>query len=93
MRQFSDFLNMLVAERGQGKLADELKVDPSILSRFRSGQGAMSLEHIDGILTIGDAIIISKSEYEKEIRQREDALALISDLWKESRAEKQITNR
>jgi hypothetical protein len=93
MLQFSDFLNMLVAERGAGKLADELKIDPSTICRLRSGQGGINLQTIDEIMRIGDGIILSKSEYEKEIAQREDALALVSDLWKEARAEKQAGNK
>lgn len=92
MRQFANFISNLVGKKGAGSLADEIRYDAGAFSRFRSGQGAISLEKIDEILELGGALIISKEEfkqiedgYKEEIRRLKDALELQSDLWKEER--------
>jgi hypothetical protein len=81
MKQFSDLLNRLVSEKGQGSLADELRIDGSALSRFRSGQGCAPISVVDHVLDIGNAVIISR----QELKRLEDALETVSDLWKAER--------
>lgn len=81
MKQFSDLLNRLVSEKGQGSLADELRIDGSALSRFRSGQGCAPIGVVDQVLDLGNAVIISR----QELKRLEDALETVSDLWKEER--------
>lgn len=81
MKQFSDLLNKLVAEKGQGTLADQIHVDGSALSRFRSGQGCAGIGVVDQVLDVADAVIISR----QELKRLEDALETVSDLWKAGR--------
>lgn len=84
MRAFTEFLNRLVGEIGQGTLADQIGADGATLSRFRSGQGSLSMEAVDKLLDVGNAVIIQRTEWEK----LEGALETISDLWKIERKRK-----
>ena len=81
MKTFSQYLNELAGKLGQGKVADEAGVDPGLFSKFKNGQGCLNLEAIEKLLKIEDSGIISSSES----RKLEDALAIVSDLWKSER--------
>lgn len=81
MNTFLEYLNDLIAKCGQGALADQVKSDGSILCRFRSGQGSISLYTLEELLKAGNAVIISRPE----LRQLQDALSTISDLWHKER--------
>jgi putative protein kinase ArgK-like GTPase of G3E family len=81
MKPFSEFLNELVGKMGQGALADQMGIDGAALSRFRSGQGSISLDKVDKVLEVADAVIVSKADR----RKLEDALATVSDLWSKER--------
>jgi len=78
---FLEYLNDLIAKHGQGALADQVKSDGSILSRFRSGQGPISLYTLEELLKAGNVMIIPRAE----LRQLEDSLATVSDLWRKER--------
>lgn len=84
MKTFSDFLNSEVGKRGLGTLADQIKVDSAVLSKYRSGQGAMMLYAIDNLFELAGVVIISK----EDLRKLEDTLETMSDLWKEERRKK-----
>jgi len=84
MKNLSDLLSALVNSIGQGTLADKIGIDPSALCRFRSGQGTLSLKVIENILDAGEIVLVQRAEMEK----RENALEVISDLWKEERRKK-----
>ena len=81
LKSFEIYLSELVDKMGQGTLADKLETDSSTLSRFRSGQGTISLKTIEKALTLGDAVIVSRGR----LRRVEDALEVVSDLWKQAR--------
>ena len=81
MKSFEIFLGELIDKIGQGTLADKIGVDPATLSRFRSGQGTISIKDLEKLLALGDGAIISRSQ----LRKMEDALEVVSDLWKKSR--------
>ena len=81
MKSFEIFLAELIDKMGQGTLADKLDIDAATLSRFRSGQGTISIKDLEKILKMGDGTIISRSQ----LRKMEDALEVVSDLWKKSR--------
>lgn len=81
LKSFETFLNELVDKVGQGTLADKVGIDGSLLSRFRSGQGSLTIHTIEKLLTTGDGAIISRTQ----LRRLEDALEVISELWKKAR--------
>jgi len=81
MKTFEIFLGELIDKVGQGTLADKLGIDGSTLSRFRSGQGNISMQTVEKILAIGDGALVSRPE----LRKLEDALEVVSDLWKRAR--------
>lgn len=81
MHNFEDYLNEIVGRIGLGTLADQLEIDPAALSRFRSGQGSLPLSAIDKILRAGNVAIVRREEW----RKVEDALEVMSDLWKRER--------
>jgi hypothetical protein len=76
---FSHFVNHLSGKFGQGTLADEIGVDPSIFSKWKSGQpAAVPIAAIDKMFAKENAIIVSKDDWAK----LENALEVVSDLWK-----------
>lgn len=81
MANFSTFLNEKIGEIGLGTLSDKIEVDPAALSRFRSDQGNLSLKIIDRIFDSFEVVVISRAE----LRKREEALEVLSDLWKAER--------
>jgi hypothetical protein len=74
-------LIVLVGERGQGTLAESIGTNDSQLSRFRSDNGALSLEVLDKLLEVGGLEIVRKDD----LKRMEDALEVITDLWKKAR--------
>ena len=81
MKTFSDFLNELTGRMGQGTLADQIGMDGANLSRFRSGQGTITLASLEKLFDAAGACIVSCAE-----RQRlEDALETLSELWRNER--------
>lgn len=87
MTTFLEFLNDLISKHGQGALADQVKSDGSILSRFRSGQGTLSINTIEALLQAGDAVITTKEEF----RKLQDALDTVSELWRKERKRNLVT--
>jgi len=81
MKSFEIFLAELIDKHGQATLADKLGIDAATMSRFRSGQGTISLKDLERVLRLGDGAIISRSQ----LRKMEDALEVVTDLWKKSR--------
>ena len=81
MKAFSELLNDLVGKMGQGTLADQLGIDGATLSRFRSGQGSISLSNVDKIFELAEACILPCAEQ----RRLEDALETLSELWRNER--------
>jgi len=81
LKSFESFLNELVDKTGQGTLADKIGIDGAMLSRFRSGQGSLNIQTIEKILHVGDGAIVGRGE----LRRLEDALEVLSDLWKKAR--------
>ncbi len=81
MKTFSDFLSELTGQVGQGTLADQIGMDGANLSRFRSGQGTISLACLDKLFEIADACIVSCADR----RRLEDALETISKLWSQEK--------
>ena len=77
----TELLNELVDRMGQGTLADQCGMDDSTLSRFRSGNGSISLRHLEKIFEVANVVVISRSR----LRKIEDALEVVTDLWKEER--------
>jgi len=55
-------LNHLISEKGQGLVADNTKIDPSSLSRFRSGKGALNIDALERIFEDLDLEIVQKNE-------------------------------
>jgi hypothetical protein len=81
MTTFLEYLNELIALHGQGTLADQVKSDGSMLCRFRSGQGSLSINTIQALLDAGKATII----FNTDLECLENALATMSDLWRQER--------
>ena len=89
---FREVLENLIAERGQGNLALELGIDQSLLSRFRSGKGALSLEQIERVCENAEVVIQARTQYLQEQREHmieasrlKNALATICQLWEQER--------
>ncbi len=59
---FSEVLNELCAKYGQGALADEIGMDPAALSRFKNGEGTISLKKIEALLSFSDMSLIATDD-------------------------------
>jgi transcriptional regulator with XRE-family HTH domain len=78
---FGQFLTELINKYGQGTLADKAGTDGSTISRFRSGQGGLTIGTLEKLLEIGGAVICSRGY----IMKIEDAFDTATDLWKRER--------
>jgi hypothetical protein len=85
MQSLLEYLNELIGTHGQGALADQVKSDGALLCRFRSGQGALSIQTIQALLDAGNAGIAHPQEVEK----LKNALEVMSDLWRQERRKKE----
>lgn len=65
---------------GLATLADEIGVDKSAISRFRSGEGALNMAAIEKILDVAGMMIVSKERYAAML----SSVVLFSDLVKEA---------
>ena len=65
---------------GLTSLAEEIGVDKSAISRFRSGEGALSMAAVQKILDHAGVMIVSKERYTAML----SSVVLFSDLVKEA---------
>jgi len=86
---FRDLITDLISKHGQGTLADKLGIDASILSKFRSGEGAIKLGPLEALLKIGDAGVRPESE----IKKLEDAFEIATDLWKAAKNHNKVDKK
>jgi hypothetical protein len=75
-----DVIQELTNRCGLATLADELGIDKAQLSRFRSGDGGLTLENIEKLLTNADVVIIPRTKYLRIIQ----SLVTANDLLKEA---------
>jgi len=61
----ADIVFQLVDQVGLTTLANELEIDKSALSRFRSGEAGLTLEKLDRLLNHGDIILIKRDRYKR----------------------------
>ena len=79
--ELGSIINDLVNQKGQNKVALEVGVDDSAISRFRSATGGLPLPVIEELLALAGVEIVEKGH----IRRLEDALETVSELWKQGR--------
>lgn len=75
-----DLVHDLISRRGLATLSEELGIDKAQLSRFRSGEGALTLEAVEKIVAVADAVVIPRQKYLRIIQ----ALITANDLLKEA---------
>ena len=75
----TDIVFELAAEVGQTTLANELKIDPATISRFKSGEVGLTLEKLDKLLDYGGIVLISKKRYQWFM----DSIINLTDIVKE----------
>lgn len=76
----ADLVAEMVSKKGQGTLADEIGMDPAAFSRFRSGEGNISMKHLESLLSTSDAVILPK----EDVKRIMTSFFTICDLWKKS---------
>lgn len=83
--ELRDIIDNLVSANGQTTIAAKMDIDPSILSRFRSGQGALSMAHLNKLFELAGVLLIQRETYTQErqqwmmeLRKTEDALLIMS---------------
>lgn len=81
--RLEDVVHELTAKYGLTTLAEQIGVDKAALSRFRSGDGALTLAHIESLLEVGGLMIVRKERY----RAMLSAVVLFSDLVREAGGE------
>jgi hypothetical protein len=90
--ELRDIIDNLVSANGQTTIAAKMDIDPSILSRFRSGQGALSMAHLSKLFELAGVLLIQRDAYIQEqqkwmmeLRKTEDALLIMSRKWEQER--------
>ncbi len=76
-----ELITKVISDHGQSSVAESIGESDSTLSRFRSGQGGMTIGAIQRLLDEYDMTITPKNHEQK----LEDALEVITDLWKKAR--------
>lgn len=66
---------------GQGRLAAEIGIDGSQVTRFLSGEAGLKIEIIEKILKYTSVVLIQ----EKEIQELKSTAKSLAKLWAESR--------
>lgn len=75
-----DIIADCVSRHGLVTLANELDIDKSALSRFKNGEGALSLENIQRLLEYCDVTVIDRGRYKRMM----DTIITLSEFLKES---------
>jgi len=78
--KLDDVVQDLTTRCGLSGLAEEIRVDKAPISRFRSGEGALTLSAVDKILDAASVMIVSKDRYAAML----SSVVLFSDLVKEA---------
>jgi transcriptional regulator with XRE-family HTH domain len=76
--KFSEMLEDLVSGRSQTVVAEEAGMDQSKLSRFKNGEGTLSLKDIDKLMELADASVITRRQ-EKNLTT---TIFTLAELWK-----------
>ena len=76
----SDLLHDLISKHGQTTLANQIGIDSSALSRFKNGEGNISLEHLEKLLSEADVILIERERYKRIIH----SIITMNEFLKES---------
>jgi len=77
---FEDIIQELTNRCGLATLAEALGIDKAQLSRFRSGDGGLTLDNVEKLLTNAEVIIIPRAKYLRIIQ----SLVTANDLLKEA---------
>jgi transcriptional regulator with XRE-family HTH domain len=75
-----DVLHECISKHGLVTLANELGIDKSALSRFKNGEGALTLEHIEKLLGYSDVVLIQNHRYHRLM----STIITLSEFLKES---------
>ena len=79
-QSFRDLLNELCSKHGQGSLADQIGMDAAQFSRFKNGDGNISMKHLEALLAFSEAIILPENDVKRLIM----SFFTVNDLWKKS---------
>ncbi len=79
MPSVSEVLTYLIDKEGQKAVADAIGVDISTVSRIRSGDIGMRLQHIDTLISRTEYCLVPKKHHEN----MKNAIITIADLLKE----------
>lgn len=80
--KFTRLLEDLISARNQSSIAEDIGVDSSTLSRFRSGESGLKADSLDRLCANLGLVIITQ----KDLDDLENALILITEKWKDSRS-------
>lgn len=78
--KFSDLLYDLCAKHGQGTLSDMIGMDAGQFSLFKSGDGGISLKHLETLLSTAGVTVI----HEKDFKRLMLSFFTINDILKKS---------
>ena len=76
----SDCLHDLISKHGQTTLANNIGLDVSALSRFKNGEGNISLAHLEALFKEADIILINRNRYKRIL----NTIITLNEFLKES---------
>jgi hypothetical protein len=76
----TDILQESISKYGLVRLANEINCDKSALSRFKNGEGALSLAQLESLMEYCDVVLIQKQRY----RRLMYTIITLSEFLKES---------
>ena len=63
--KFGDMVHELISKHGLVTMANELEIDKSALSRWKNGEGGLTLAQMERLLTFSDTVLISRKRYRR----------------------------
>jgi transcriptional regulator with XRE-family HTH domain len=76
----SDILQEMCSKHGLTKLANEVGVESSTLSRFKNGEGNISLKDLESLLAFSETVLIEVKRYKRIIH----TIITLNEMLKES---------
>jgi len=76
---FSDLLQEMISRNGLTTLANAVGMDAGSLSKFKNGEGNISMKNLESLIEYGDVVLITRDRYRRMIEVPITMIELLKD--------------
>jgi len=76
---FSDLLQEMISRNGLTTLANAVGMDAGSLSKFKNGEGNISMKNLESLIEHGDVVLITRDRYRRMIEVPITMIELLKD--------------